>query len=150
MAQEVRVDDQGRYWFTGRSSVCSVSMCGVLHGGAGGSVTAPANPSIGRLLPPRPAPRVHTPLPSTLDLQDVRKANAVRERLTLMLHTRDTVPQFREAIVELLCDMTTANGLDPTPEEMCAETLRSVQSFDDDQAPSTDDASVLGLEYGGG
>jgi tRNA U34 2-thiouridine synthase MnmA/TrmU len=94
------------------------------------------------------AGRSVSPSPSTLDLQDVRKANAVRERLTLMLHTCDSVTQFREGVVELLCDMTQANGLQPTPEEMCAETLRSIPDFAADSAPATDAASERGLEFG--
>lgn len=90
----------------------------------------------------------------TLDLADVRRANAIRERLTHVLHSCSTITQMRVGLVTLLGDISDANGLEPTAEECIAPTLRSVAPLFDvdvlsyDQAPSTDSCSTIGLEFG--
>lgn len=89
-----------------------------------------------------------------LDLADVRRADAIRSRLTEVLHSCSTVTQMRIGLVRLLGDLTEANGLEPTAEECMAPTLRSVAPLFDvdvealyEQAPSTDSCSSLALEF---
>jgi hypothetical protein len=99
------------------------------------------------IAPPRPRARSMSPVPATLDLEDVRKINAVRERLRLGLRTTDTLGALRAFVVELVDDMQ-AGALDPQPEEQAADTLRSYGHPDDESAPPTPRDSPEGEEYG--
>jgi hypothetical protein len=94
-----------------------------------------------------PRPRSISPVPATLNLADARNLNAVRERLLLGLRTTDALGTLRAFVVELVDDIGTG-ALDPEPEELAADTLRSYGHPADDSAPPTPRDSPEGEEYG--
>lgn len=105
------------------------------------------------ILPPRPPKRSVTPPPATVSLQDVRRINVIRARLTNALHNSDTLVLLRESLVDLLCDISelpAGAALDLATEEVVADTVRTPLPWNDDQPPSTDIDSAEGKEFGGG
>ena len=90
-----------------------------------------------------------SPLPATLPLADVRRLNAVRERLLLALRTADTLGALRSDVATLASDMQDLSGL--TEEDHSAPTQRmpvSHRPWDDDAAPATSRDTELGREFG--
>lgn len=94
-----------------------------------------------------------SPAPATLPLADVRRLNAVRERLCHALRVADTLTDLRAYVAELASDIegelrpSEAQAL--TPEDQVADTVRIyTRPWDDDSAPSTPRGSELGEEYG--
>jgi hypothetical protein len=94
---------------------------------------------------------------TALHLLDAHKANAIRERLSDLLHSSKTITHMREAVVRLMSDLSEANALLPSPEECMAPTLRSIPSFEpievdvewgDECAPATSRDCPLAQEYG--
>lgn len=84
-----------------------------------------------------------SPVPNTLDLDDVRSLNAVRERLQLALRTSNTLPALRACVATLASDLEEATA-DPPP-----DTVRTYSApWEGDSAPPTPRASELGEEYG--
>jgi hypothetical protein len=94
--------------------------------------------------------------PTPFRLDDAYKANAIRERLSAILHDCPTLALAREGIVRLLCDISEDNNLTPTAEETLAPTLRSMPDFafdvdvdwGEESASATESSSQVGLEYG--
>lgn len=94
-----------------------------------------------------PFERSLSPVPATLNLEDVRQLNAVRERLMLAVRTESTYVALRTSVVQLACDIQDG-VLSCTPEEVAADTVRSYTPPWEESAPSTPHASELGVEYG--
>ncbi len=109
------------------------------------------NAEVQRMRPPRPTPapaRSITPAPVTLPLADVRRNNAVRERLLHALRVADTLGALRTYVVQLADDLLQPGALDPEPEELAAETMRSYCPPWDEIAPGTPRDSAAGKEFG--
>lgn len=88
-----------------------------------------------------------SPVPATLPLSDVRKLNAVRERLCHALRVADTLPGLRAYVAELASDLQDAVA--PPVDEPTPDTVRTYSApWDGDSAPPTPRASPLGEEYG--
>ena len=80
-----------------------------------------------------------TPAPATLELADVRRLAAVRERLNLALRTASTLPALRAEVAALSADL----------EDEAADTVRDLDCAPGaDRAPSTPRESAAGKEYG--
>ncbi len=75
-------------------------------------------------------------------MRRARQRNVVRRKLTNALHECETRAELREAIVNVLCDWSDVDLLDPVDSE--AETDRGYP----DSAPATDVESPMGREYG--
>lgn len=85
-----------------------------------------------------------SPAPTTLDLDDVRRPEAVRERLRLALRTTDTLAGLRAYVAALASDIEDAAAEDSAP-----RTERMFGApWEGDAAPPTPRASELGEEYG--
>jgi hypothetical protein len=87
-----------------------------------------------------------TPVPATLPLADVRRINAVRERLCYALRVANTLSGLRTYVAALASDLEAA--VTP-PDEHAPDTVRTYTApWDGDAAPPTPRASALGEEYG--
>ncbi len=85
-----------------------------------------------------------TPSPATLPLADVRRLDAVRERLCHGLRVTDTLSGLRAYVTELASELEDAAG-----EQRAPDTERVFGApWEGDAAPSTPRASDLGEEYG--
>jgi hypothetical protein len=91
-----------------------------------------------------------TPLPATLDLDDVRQLNAVAERLRQALRNADTLPELRTYVATLASDLEDVVDVEigandgPAP-----DTVRTYAApWEGDCAPPTPRASEIGEEYG--
>ncbi len=97
-----------------------------------------------------------SPVPTTLDLADVTRLDAVRGRLLQGLRTCDTLAEARTVMAELAADLESVTApTRRTLEEDAPDTEREPPSrrpwdgeWHDDCAPSTPVRSVLGEEYG--
>lgn len=105
--------------------------------------------------PPDPRPKAQrsmSPAPTTLPLADVRRLNAVRERLNHALRVADTLGALRTYVTELasdLQDVASGDTVAPTPEYAAPDTQRMFGApWDGDAAPATPRASEIGEEYG--
>lgn len=78
---------------------------------------------------------------SAPSMRRARQRNVVRRHLTNALHSCDSLVLLREAVVNVLCDWSDVDLLDPVDSE--AETERGA-----DSAPATDVDSAAGREYG--
>lgn len=89
-----------------------------------------------------------SPVPATLPLADVRRLNAVRERLCHALRVADTLAELRAYVTELAADLEDAFA--PRDDvDTAADTVRTPGApWDGDAAPSTPRGSELGEEYG--
>lgn len=95
-----------------------------------------------------------SPAPTTLPLADVRRLNAVRERLCHALRVADTLGALRAYVTELASDIEEV--VDPTSpavreDDASADTERApvgTAPWDSDTAPPTPRDSDLGEEYG--
>lgn len=76
-------------------------------------------------------------------MRRARQRNVVRRKLTQALHECDSLVLLREAVVNVLCDWSDVDLLDPV--DSAAETERAPYP---DSAPATDVDSALGREYG--
>ncbi len=88
---------------------------------------------------------------SAPSMRRARQRNVVRRKLTDALHQCDTRQALREVIVNVLCDWSDVDLLDPVDSE--AETERATRdteppSTEAESAPSTSVDSVSGKEYG--
>jgi hypothetical protein len=91
-------------------------------------------------------------------LRRARQRNVVRRKLTQSLHTCDSLVLLREAVVNVLCDWSDVDLLDPVDSH--AETERAPTYADElapaseapttESAPSVEVKSDLGREYGPG
>ena len=75
-------------------------------------------------------------------MRRARQRNVVRRKLTDALHSLSTVGEYRELLVNVLCDWSDVDLLDPVDSE--AETERGYP----ESAPATEIDSALGREYG--
>lgn len=71
-----------------------------------------------------------------------RQRNIVRRKLTTALHECGSLVLLREAVVNVLCDWSDVDLLDPV--DSSVETERGYP----DSAPATDVESALGREFG--
>ncbi len=88
---------------------------------------------------------------SAPSLRRARQRNVVRRHLTNALHSCDSLVLLREAVVNVLCDWSDVDLLDPVDSE--AETERATRdteppSTEAESAPSTSVDSVSGKEFG--
>lgn len=89
-----------------------------------------------------------SPVPTTLPIADVRRLNAVRERLCHALRVADTLGALRAYVTELASDMQDVTAA-PPPEDAAPDTERVFGApWDSDTAPPTPRDSDLGEEYG--
>lgn len=79
---------------------------------------------------------------SAPSMRRARQRNVVRRHLTTALHSCDSLVLLREAVVNVLCDWSDVDLLDPVDSEV--ETERGYP----DSAPATEIESALGREYG--
>lgn len=87
-----------------------------------------------------------TPTPETLPLADVRRGNAVRERLCHALRVTDTLAGLRAYVAALAADLEDAFA---PADDTAPDTIRTyLAPWDGDSAPPTPRASELGEEYG--
>lgn len=84
-----------------------------------------------------------SPALATLPLADVRRLDAVRERLCHALRTADTLTDLRAYVAELASDIE-----GELIEEQAPDTVRHRQQWEDDRAPATPRDSTLGEEFG--
>jgi hypothetical protein len=84
-------------------------------------------------------------------MRRARQRNAVRRRLTDALHQCETRAELREVIVNVLCDWSDVDLLDPVDSE--AATERGTHdteppSTEAESAPSVEVHSEMGKDYG--
>jgi hypothetical protein len=95
-----------------------------------------------------------SPAPATLSLADVRRLDAVRERLCHALRVTDTLTGLRTYVAELASAIESelrapAVVTIDADAEPAADTQRMFGApWDGDSAPPTPRASTLGEEYG--
>lgn len=87
--------------------------------------------------------RSMSPVPTTLPLADVRRLDAVRERLCHALRVADTLTDLRTCVAEL------ASDIEAELEAPAPDTVRTFSApWEGDSAPPTPRGSELGEEYG--
>ncbi len=86
---------------------------------------------------------------STPSMRRARQRNLVRRQLTTSLHSCASLTELREAVVNVLCDWSDVDLLDPVDSEALTERGHDIApDTAADSAPCVPADSELGREYG--